>query len=101
MTVLPFDRAARPLSHRQAQIADGIRRGLTYAEIAGELARKNERYISPFTVRTHVVTMAGKLRSLVLFQPDEHPDQFKARKVIEKWLEQQAAQQTEWEHATG
>lgn len=48
----------RPFTRRQQQIADAIGRGLTYAEIAGELARLDGKRVSPHTVRQHVRNMA-------------------------------------------
>jgi DNA-binding NarL/FixJ family response regulator len=48
----------RPFTARQEQIALAIGRGLTYAEIAGELARVDGKYVSPNTIRQHVRNMA-------------------------------------------
>lgn len=50
-------------TERENQVGDGIRRGLSYAEIAGELTRilKLTRPMSVHTVRSHVRNMASKL----------------------------------------
>lgn len=76
------------LTARQEQIADGIRRGLSYAEIAGELTRLNQKKISPLTIRTHVQTMAARLRPLVIVEDDEDEDNFAPREIVSLWVRQ-------------
>jgi DNA-binding CsgD family transcriptional regulator len=70
----------RALTERQLQVADGIRRGLTYAEIAGELSRVTGKPVSLETVRTHVRHMA------MLF---DEPRELAPRWRIYMWVKHQ------------
>jgi DNA-binding NarL/FixJ family response regulator len=66
----------RPFTKRQAEIADAIYRGLTDAEIAGELSRGRSTPISLHTVRAHIKSMGALL---------DDPPRASARKRIELW----------------
>lgn len=70
----------RQLTERQAQIADAIGRGLTYAEIADELTQLTGKSVGLETVRTHVRHMA------MLF---DEPRELAPRWRIYMWVKQQ------------
>lgn len=77
MTTAPH--SIRPFTERQRQIADGIGRGLSYAEIAGELARINGTAISVHTVAAHVRNMANLIDGA-----DELPPRWRIFMVVKQ-----------------
>lgn len=82
------DGPRKPLSEAQQRIANGIRRNLSYEEIAAELSKQLGRPYSHHTVRQHVRQMA------FLF---DHPEDMAPRMMIYVWMkhEEWTAEQKE------
>ncbi len=88
---MPHRAPHRAFTARENRIADGIRRGLSYREIGGELAAANGRAtpIAPETIRKEVITMAELFDRFHEFRDELTPRQVVLVYAVERELQQQ------------